>query len=149
MYLNTLGSKVNTLDYNQLTKELSSGNVTEINVTPKSGSGVYVITGKLTNYKKNESFKVSVPYTDTVISSIYESAESNTEGKVSRFSTSDSSNSVVVPQTADTQGDIVWVPTNGGKKYHSNSYCSNMKNPMQVTREHAEANGYTPCKKCY
>ena len=76
-YLNTIGSKVNTLDYSELTKELSGGNVTEINVTPKSSSGVYVITGKLKDYKKNESFKVSVPYTDTVISSIYESAESN------------------------------------------------------------------------
>ena len=77
LYLHTLSTKINTLDYNQLTKELSSGNVTEINVTPKSGSGVYVISGKLTNYKKNETFKVSVPYTDTVISSIYEEAEKN------------------------------------------------------------------------
>lgn len=56
---------------------------------------------------------------------------------------------VTVPSTGDTQGNLVWIPTNGGTKYHSKSSCSNMKDPMQVTREHAEANGFTPCKRCY
>lgn len=59
------------------------------------------------------------------------------------------SNDVVVPKTEDTQGNLVWVPTNGGTKYHSYSSCSNMDKPMQVTKEHAEANGYTPCKRCH
>ncbi len=77
LYLNMFGKKVNNLDYNDLTRELANGNVTELNVTPKSSSGIYVITGKLTDYKKTEIFSVSVPYTDTVISSIYEYAESN------------------------------------------------------------------------
>ena len=47
LYLNTFGRKVNTLDYNELVKELANNNVTEIDVTPKSSSGIYVITGKL------------------------------------------------------------------------------------------------------
>lgn len=57
--------------------------------------------------------------------------------------------SVIVPGQADTEGDLVWVPTKGGKKYHSNPGCSGMEDPIQVTREHAEANGYTPCKRCH
>ncbi|MDY2698322.1 MAG: hypothetical protein ACI4E5_07620 [Suilimivivens sp.] len=44
---------------------------------------------------------------------------------------------------------LVWVPTNGGVKYHIKSSCSNMKNPRQVSVETAIADGFTPCKKCY
>lgn len=60
-----------------------------------------------------------------------------------------SSNSVKVPEHEEKQGNLVWVPVNGGKKYHSSAGCSNMDNPMQVTKETATANGYTPCKRCY
>ena len=76
MFLNNLGTKVNNLSYTELTNDLNNDKVTEIAVTPKSGAGVYVITGKLDSYGKNESFSVTVPYTDTVISSLYEIAES-------------------------------------------------------------------------
>ncbi len=76
MFLNSLGTKVNNLSYTELTKDLENDKVTEIAVTPKSGAGVYIITGKLDSYGKNESFSVTVPYTDTVISSLYEVAES-------------------------------------------------------------------------
>ena len=75
IFINTAGTKINKLDYNEFTSELSSGKVTELNVTPKSSSGVYILTGKLEGYKKGETFTVQVPYTDTVISTIYESAE--------------------------------------------------------------------------
>lgn len=47
-----------------------------------------------------------------------------------------------------SSGEMVWIPKSG-KKYHSNSGCSNMKNPTQVTKEEAEDRGYEPCKKCY
>lgn len=59
-----------------------------------------------------------------------------------------STNSVTVPQ-AETQGYLVWVPVNGGTKYHTNASCSNMKDPIQVSKETAVANGYEPCKRCY
>ena len=76
MFLNSLGTKINNLSYTELTNDLNNDKVTEIAVTPKSGAGVYIITGKLKSYDKNESFSVTVPYTDTVISSLYEIAES-------------------------------------------------------------------------
>jgi hypothetical protein len=42
----------------------------------------------------------------------------------------------------------VWIPTNGGTKYHSRSSCSNMKNPQEVTLSKAQSLGFTACKKC-
>ena len=56
LFLNTLGTKVNQLSYTELTESLNKEQVTELAVTPKSGSGVYIITGKLKNYKSNESY---------------------------------------------------------------------------------------------
>lgn len=43
----------------------------------------------------------------------------------------------------------VWIPTNGGAKYHSNPGCSSMKNPKEVTISEAERQGFTPCGRCY
>jgi len=43
----------------------------------------------------------------------------------------------------------VWIPTKGGKKYHSSSGCSSMIDPRYVSTPEAEELGFTPCKKCY
>lgn len=51
--------------------------------------------------------------------------------------------------SAYSSGGAVWIPTNGGKKYHTRSDCSNMKNPMQVTESEAINQGFTPCKRCH
>ena len=45
--------------------------------------------------------------------------------------------------------EMVWIPTNGGTKYHSRSSCSNMDNPREVTVSEAQTLGFSPCKKCY
>lgn len=63
--------------------------------------------------------------------------------------TSNNSASVTVPQKEETAGNLVWVPVNGGTKYHNKPSCSKMEDPMQVSVETAKANGYTACKKCY
>ena len=77
IFTNSIGNKVNELNYTQLTTEINNDNVTEINITPRSGSGVYIVTGKLKGYGKNEKFKATVPYTDTVISTLYSAAETH------------------------------------------------------------------------
>ena len=52
-------------------------------------------------------------------------------------------------QTAEqNQTEMVWIPASG-KKYHSRSTCSNMKNPRQVSLSEAQNAGYEPCKKCH
>ena len=42
----------------------------------------------------------------------------------------------------------VWIPTNGGTKYHSRSNCSNMDNPKEVTISEAKSRGFSPCQRC-
>lgn len=64
-------------------------------------------------------------------------------------STGASENAVTVPTYEDTVGNLVWVPTKGGKKYHTHSGCSGMEGPMQVTVDRAEQLGFTPCKRCH
>ncbi len=59
------------------------------------------------------------------------------------------SSSMTVPEHEETVGHLVWVPVNGGKKYHTKSSCSGMIDPMQVSIETAVANGFTPCKRCH
>lgn len=55
---------------------------------------------------------------------------------------------VTVPQP-ETGPSLVWVPVNGGTKYHSYAGCSNMLDPIQVSVDTAIANGYTACKRCW
>lgn len=45
--------------------------------------------------------------------------------------------------------EMVWVPTKGGTKYHSNSGCSNMDDPRYISKTQAISEGFTACKKCY
>ena len=48
-----------------------------------------------------------------------------------------------------TSEQMVWIPTKGGKKYHSKSSCSNMDGPIYVTISEAKQKGFSACKKCY
>lgn len=116
-----------------------------------NGEEAYVKADLLSDEKKSDSVvdtymnseNVNAAETENVITSVSSNITSNEEAGTT------SNTEVVVPSTEDTQGNLVWVPTKGGKKYHSKSSCSGMEEPMQVTKEHAEANNYTPCKKCY
>ena len=71
------------------------------------------------------------------------------EGNTSNGSSGGNGPNVTVSDHEETGTNLVWVPTNGGKKYHTGPGCSNMEEPMQVTIETAEANGFTPCKRCH
>ena len=55
------------------------------------------------------------------------------------------------PTTTPTESPevMVWIPTNGGQKYHSKSSCSKMIDPNYVTKSQAISLGFTPCGKCY
>ena len=77
IFLNSFSTKINKMDYNELTKEIENNNVKELVVTPKNAAGVYILSGKLNDYGKGETFTVTIPYTDTVVSSVYELAESH------------------------------------------------------------------------
>ena len=53
-----------------------------------------------------------------------------------------------IVKTENEEDYMVWVPTNGGNKYHSKPSCSKMKNPKQISLKQAEKNGYSACRKC-
>lgn len=80
---------------------------------------------------------------ETVTAANDTAAEKNTSSIKTNAAT------VVVPDESESEGNLVWVPTNGGKKYHTKSSCSQMIDPIQVSLETAEENGYTPCGRCY
>ena len=44
---------------------------------------------------------------------------------------------------------MVWIPTNGGTKYHRKSTCSSMIDPEYVTLDEAIRLGFTACGRCY
>ncbi len=58
--VNFQGDTVNDLTTGELIKEINKETVTEITITPNSGESVYVITGKLDDYKEGESFTANV-----------------------------------------------------------------------------------------
>lgn len=132
----TSGDKVGSLEANQ-----------EVTVTGKVDNGWYRINNNgegyvLGDYLTSEKATASAPVVAAPV--VAAPAAGNTGN-----GNGNSEPSVIVPSQADTEGNLVWVPTNGGKKYHSYAGCSGMENPIQVTLEHAEANGYTPCKRCH
>lgn len=72
---NVNNRKVNELNYNDFVNYLSEEKVTELEVTPKSKESVYLLSGKLDGYEKNETFQLIVPYTDSVIDEILTSSK--------------------------------------------------------------------------
>ena len=69
-FFNILNIKVNDLTYDKFVNSLNNNEVKEIKVIPSIDGGVYNITGKLKDYKENESFKVVVPLSEEVIKQI-------------------------------------------------------------------------------
>lgn len=110
------------------------------------GEVVSVSIGGSEDYDRNDEFS---KWAEVVIS--YAGAVQTTAATTTVTSShvTTSENKVTVPEKEETIGNLVWVPTNGGKKYHRSASCSNMVDPMQVSVETAKANGFTACKKCY
>ena len=53
--------KVHELTYNELIKDISKKKVEKLEVTPNSNYSNYIVTGRLEDYSKNESFTVLIP----------------------------------------------------------------------------------------
>ncbi len=53
----------------------------------------------------------------------------------------------IVEEPPVPQNDV-WI-VRDGLKYHRVSTCSNMKYPVQISKDLAREKGYTPCSKCY
>ena len=51
--------------------------------------------------------------------------------------------------TPESAAEMVWIPVNGGTKYHSIASCSGMIDPECVTVSEAIGRGFEPCKRCW
>ena len=69
--------KVNVFTYDQFISELDKQDVNKLEITAKSGAGIYYITGTLNGYSDKESFEVNAPLSESVVNRITEYAESN------------------------------------------------------------------------
>lgn len=56
---------------------------------------------------------------------------------------------VEAPVKEEPVAKLVWIPTNGGKKFHTKKSCSNMDDPIQVTQSEAIDQGFEACKRCH
>lgn len=76
---------------------------------------------------------------------------STTSKASSSGDTSSSKSTTRVPTTTGYKkvGLLIWIPTNGGKRYHCYSSCSGMINPRRVDLGEAKALGFTACGRCY
>ncbi len=70
--VNTMNTEVHELNYSKFMKEVESGEVKEITVTPHANASIYTISGKLKDYKSNETFTFSMPLTDETMVKILE-----------------------------------------------------------------------------
>ena len=75
-FVTNMNNKVNVLSYDEFVVSLNEGKIEELSVTPKSNAGVYDLSGKLKNYKENETFFVRVPLSDEVIGKILNTNDS-------------------------------------------------------------------------
>ena len=131
---------------------VASGVLMEAKSVEDNGDGILFNV-----YCYNNQPGVSINYADgssqldgsVTASTTEKPTEEVTEKPLTDNTTGEQSNSVTVPSEPETGANLVWVPTNGGTKYHSKSSCSGMKDPIQVTEETAIANGYEPCGRCH
>lgn len=67
----------------------------------------------------------------------------------SEFVSSDETTAEASGSLTGLSGQVVWIPTHGGTKYHSDPDCSNMIDPLAVDLNEAVAQGFEACKRCH
>ena len=69
-FINNTNKKINYITYDEFIGQMNKGNVTEVNITPRSNARVYEISGKLKDYKEEENFFFRAPLSEEVMSQI-------------------------------------------------------------------------------
>jgi len=62
--------KVNEFSYDDFITHMNNGEIEEVYIVPRSGAGIYEITGTLKSYGDNESFALTLPLSNEVVSKI-------------------------------------------------------------------------------
>jgi len=85
---------------------------------------------------------------ETKAQTITETAAAKETTAAAKKETAAADPAVTQAPAAQSGKEMVWVSATG-KKYHTNSSCSGMKSPYQLTLSEAAAEGYTACKRCH
>ena len=70
-----MNQKVHDLSYDEFVAYAENGDITEVNIVPRAGASVYQITGKVKDYKENETFSLTVPLSEQFMSKVVEYAD--------------------------------------------------------------------------
>lgn len=126
---------------------------TGYNETDTDGSVIAVVINESASFSQGDRFSSE----DTVIvnyvvllpnGSGSTGTQSGYVATTKHQTTTQATTKATTTSSALSDGTMVWIPVNGGSKYHTKSTCSNMKNPQKVAVSQAKAQGYTPCKRC-
>ena len=82
LIFNIFNNIVNELTYDEFLQDLNGGKITELTITPKVRTETYKLTGKLENYKDNESFVLYIPRSEEFISQITTAKEKTSDFKL-------------------------------------------------------------------
>ena len=122
LFANSMKNKVNEFTYNEFSKYLNDGEISEIKIVPKVNTQNYEVTGKLKSYDEYESFKLYLPESDEILAVILD-AEKNNDFKLEVVNDPEASSIVVIlieyiPMIL-LGGAIIWLFTrqigSGGK----------------------------------
>ena len=72
---NSFNTKINKLTYDEFVSSLNDKKKTEIEITPKTRTKTYDISGKLKGYEEKEYFTLSIPQSDEFLSKITKAAD--------------------------------------------------------------------------
>lgn len=102
---------------------------------------------------ESEHKEIIPPESEITTTEKVQTAPSTSASSKTSSSSSTSSSKSTTPKAPTTAykkvGIMVWIPTNGGKRYHSNSSCSGMISPRRVDLGEARYLGFTACGRCY
>lgn len=123
----------------------------DANTTPSEVSSANIASAPVVEEVKTET---PTPVEASTSTSSQPSQSVSTPSKSTSTSSSSTSTSKSTVKTAPSTaykkvGLLVWIPTNGGKRYHSNSSCSGMISPRRVDLGEARYLGFTACGRCY
>ena len=87
--------EVNVLTYNEFISELDEGKITELELVARSNAYTFEVTGKLKDYKDNETFFVRLPLSDEIVKKITEASD-NQDFKFTTVPDPDSSSLLLI-----------------------------------------------------
>ena len=121
--------------------------------TESSNSDLSSVTSNIYDSSTNSSNGNSSDVSEPLLNDFYDSeithSSSDQSSSLNSSSNITDSDITIDSDISEEYEPMVWIPTNGGKKYHSKSSCSNMKTPTKVTKSYAIESGFGPCGRCY